>query len=77
MAEEWAQSGFARQTVTDLQPQITDDLLDTLQDRSDFLHGHGFIPRRVDVREWLDPVPLRNALARHREQHSQKGEDRA
>ena len=77
VAEEWAQSGFARQTAAALHPQIADDLLDTLQDRSDFLHRRGFIPRRVDVREWLDPGPLRNALARHREQHSLKGEDRA
>lgn len=77
VAEEWAQAGYAPQTVTNLHPQIADDLLDTLQNRSDFLHRSGFIPRPVDVRKWLDPDPLRDALARHRGECSQKGEDRS
>ena len=72
VAEEWAQAAYAPQTVTDLRPQIADDLLDTLQNRSDFLHARGFIPRPVDVREWLDPGPLRTALARYHEQSSQE-----
>jgi hypothetical protein len=55
VAEEWAQAACAPQTVTDLRPRIADDLLDTLQNRSDFRHSHGFIPRPVDVRAWLDP----------------------
>ncbi len=75
VAEEWAQAAYTRQTVADLRPQIADDLLDTLQNRSDFLYERGFIPRPVDVREWLDPGPLRNALTRYREQGSTKGED--
>jgi ABC-type nitrate/sulfonate/bicarbonate transport system substrate-binding protein len=65
VAEEWAQAAYARQTVTNLRPQITGDLLDTLQNRSDFLHDRGFIPRQVNVREWLDPGPLESALALH------------
>jgi len=63
VAEEWAQAAYAHQTVTNLRPQITGDLLDTLQNRSDFLHDRGFIPRQVNVREWLDPDPLESALA--------------
>jgi ABC-type nitrate/sulfonate/bicarbonate transport system substrate-binding protein len=75
VAEEWAQAGYAPHTVTDLRPQIADDLLDALQNRADFLHARGFIPRPVDTREWLDPAPLCSALARHDEQNSQDRED--
>jgi ABC-type nitrate/sulfonate/bicarbonate transport system substrate-binding protein len=75
VAEEWAQAAYAPQTVTDLRPRIADDLLDTLQNRSDFLHSHGLIPRPVDVRAWLDPGPLRTALALQREQPSQRRGD--
>ena len=75
VAEEWAQAGYAPHTVTDLRPQITDDLLDALQIRADFLHARGFIPRPVETREWLDPAPLRSALARYNEQDGQRRED--
>jgi ABC-type nitrate/sulfonate/bicarbonate transport system substrate-binding protein len=71
VAEEWAHAGYAPQTVADLHPQIADDLLDTLQNRSDFLHRRGFIPRPVDVRRWLDPSPLHTALILHGEQGGQ------
>jgi ABC-type nitrate/sulfonate/bicarbonate transport system substrate-binding protein len=62
VAEEWAQAGYASQMVSGLHPQITEDLLETLQSRRDFLYGRGFIPHPVSVREWLDPEPLQRAL---------------
>jgi ABC-type nitrate/sulfonate/bicarbonate transport system substrate-binding protein len=63
VAEEWAQAAYGSRTVSSLHPQIAEDLLDTLQNRSDFLYDRGFIPRPVNVREWLDPDPLLRALA--------------
>jgi ABC-type nitrate/sulfonate/bicarbonate transport system substrate-binding protein len=77
VAEEWARAGYAPQTVTQLRPQIADDLLDTLQNRSDFLHRRGFIPRPVDVRKWLDPSPLHAALILHGERGGQMRGERS
>lgn len=73
VAEEWARAAYAGHLVRSLQPQISEDLLDVLQSRADFLHDRDFIPARVDVRAWLDTDPLQHALTRHQSQH---GRDR-
>jgi ABC-type nitrate/sulfonate/bicarbonate transport system substrate-binding protein len=63
VAEEWARAAYADDLVQNLQPRISEDLLDVLQSRADFLHDRAFLPRRVDVRAWLDTDPLQHALA--------------
>jgi ABC-type nitrate/sulfonate/bicarbonate transport system substrate-binding protein len=63
VAEEWAQAAYPERMVMNLRPEISDCLLDVLQNRADFLYDHDFMPSRVDVRRWLDPDPLRQALA--------------
>ncbi len=68
-AEEWARAAYADDLVQTLQPRISEDLLDVLQSRADFLHDRDFLPRRVDVRTWLDADPLQHALALQRHQH--------
>jgi hypothetical protein len=55
--------------VQNLQPRISEHLLDVLQSRADFRRDRGFLPRRVDVRSWLDTDPLRHALAVQRHQY--------
>jgi ABC-type nitrate/sulfonate/bicarbonate transport system substrate-binding protein len=69
VAEEWARAGYCDDLVQNLQPRISEHLLDALQDRAGFLHDRGFLPRRVDVRTWLDADPLQHALALQRHQH--------
>ena len=73
MAEEWARAAYSDHLVRSLQPQISEDLVEMLQSRADFLRDHDFIPSGVDVRGWLDTDPLQHALAMHRGQH---GRDR-
>ena len=73
VAEEWAKAAYADHLVRSLQPQISEDLLDVLQSRADFLHDRDFLPSRVDVRSWLDTDPLQHGLALHQGQH---GRDR-
>ena len=34
-----------------------------LGNRAGFLFRRGFVPSQVNVRDWLDPEPLRRALA--------------
>jgi ABC-type nitrate/sulfonate/bicarbonate transport system substrate-binding protein len=63
VAEEWARAAYADDLVQNLQPRISEDLLDLLQSRADFLYDRAFLPRRVDVRTWLDTDPLQHALA--------------
>ena len=49
---------LARQFRVSLEPEW----IDGLQDQSNFLHGAGLIASKVDVREWIDRVPLEEAL---------------
>ncbi len=69
VAEEWARAGYADDLVQNLQPRGSEVLLDVLQSRADFQHDRDFLPRRVDVRGWLDTDPLQQAMARQRNQH--------
>lgn len=65
VAEEWARAAYADDLVQNLQPRISEDLLDVLQSRADFLHDRAFLPRRVDVRTWLDDSFLRHRAYDH------------
>jgi len=52
---------------TGLHPDLSDERLDLLAAQEDFLHRHGFLAERVDVRAWAVHEPLaaaREALAR-------------
>lgn len=75
VAEEWARAAYASDLVSKLRPQISDDLLDVLQGRADFLHDRGFLPCRVDVGTWLDAEPLQHALALQRHQHGRSAQN--
>lgn len=61
-AEELIPEIFAPDFAVDLAPRLDDLALEGLALQTDFLHRHGFIPRRVDPAEWVEPTPLADAL---------------
>ncbi|MFD4509208.1 ABC transporter substrate-binding protein [Streptomyces sp. NPDC058457] len=48
---------------TSLGVDLSDERLELLAIQERFLHSQGFLRRRVDVRGWADPEPLRRARA--------------
>lgn len=63
-AEHWVEraypGGLHRQLTIGLDPHA----LNALDDLKQFLFKWGFIPSDFDIDAWVDPVPLRSALAR-------------
>ncbi|MBV7535185.1 ABC transporter substrate-binding protein [Duganella sp. sic0402] len=50
-----------------LRTDLSESSLAGLQDFADFLHRWHFLPAAVDVRSWIDPRPLEEALAQRRQ----------
>lgn len=50
---EIAAQAYEQVAPDSLVPSLAPARLDALQHQADFLHGHGFIPARVDVAEWI------------------------
>ena len=61
LSEEWAKSGYHSGLPRHLRPAVNDGLLGALSLRAEFLFDRGFIERRLEVSEWLDPSALREA----------------
>lgn len=49
---EDAETAFGSFTAANLLPDLTAGRLDALQHQADFLFREGFVPQRVDVRDW-------------------------
>ena len=60
LLERCLQPDYARRLV----PEITPELLGTVDMLKSFLFDRGYIARDFALDEWLDPEPLRQALAR-------------
>jgi ABC-type nitrate/sulfonate/bicarbonate transport system substrate-binding protein len=46
-----------------LHPDLSAERIDMLRVQAQFLWSHGFLDRQVDVDAWVDPAPLRAAMA--------------
>jgi len=62
-AEELVPSIFGQSFSADLAPRIDDPVIEALDRQTHWLHRAGFIPRAVPIGEWLDPSPLKRAVA--------------
>lgn len=63
-AEYWLDEGCMSDVAKRLGMSLDEDLVRTLEVRKDFLLEFGFIRRDFNVREWIDPRPLQNAMKR-------------
>lgn len=57
-SEYWVSVAYGKDAHERLGTDLADASIRGLQDFSDFLLRHGFIPNAVDVRQWIDPRPL-------------------
>ncbi|WP_214107881.1 ABC transporter substrate-binding protein [Acrocarpospora catenulata] len=60
-AEEWVDHGHPLDLHSRLTPSLDEDLIAAVESQKDFLLRNGFITTDFDVREWIDPEPLRRA----------------
>ena len=54
-AEEWVEISYGSNLCANLEPTLSDELLDAMDAQQRFLHTHGFIDHQIDVREWAAP----------------------
>ena len=60
---EGVAGAYRADTARSLGLDLSEERLSLLERQEGFLHAHGFLPARVDVRAWADPEPLRRARA--------------
>ncbi len=60
-SEYWVSVAYGKDAERKLKTDLDDLSIVGLQDFTDFLARHRFIPRRFDVREWIDLRPLEAA----------------
>lgn len=53
-AEEWVEIAYGDGLYANLEPSLSDELLNALDNQQRFLHTHGFIEREIDVRGWAE-----------------------
>ncbi|UVL91503.1 ABC transporter substrate-binding protein [Pseudomonas sichuanensis] len=53
-SEHWVATAYGEDAHRRLRTMLDEQSIVGLQDFTDFLHRWGFIPRRFDVREWID-----------------------
>ena len=63
-AEYWLDEGCGQDVAHRLAFSLDDDLVKALETRKSFLLEFGFMMRDFDIREWMDPRPLQNAMKR-------------
>ncbi len=63
VADEWVTDAFGEHIHQQLAPAITDELIQALAIRKDFMREHGFIEHDFWVQEWVNPAPLEAARA--------------
>ncbi|MCC6780098.1 MAG: ABC transporter substrate-binding protein [Hyphomicrobiales bacterium] len=61
-AEYWLDEGCRSDVAHRLSFSLADELVRALAARKDFLLEFGFMRNDFDIRAWMDPRPLRNAL---------------
>ncbi|MCY1273452.1 2'-hydroxybiphenyl-2-sulfinate desulfinase [compost metagenome] len=63
-SEYWVAAAYGEDAHQRLFTKLEEKSLVALQDLTDFLERHGFIPRSFDVRDWIDPRPLEAVLGK-------------
>lgn len=61
-AEYWLDEGCRPDVAKQLSFSLDEHLVKALEARKKFLLEFGFMKRDFDIREWMDPRPLRNAI---------------
>lgn len=61
-AEYWLDEGCQPDVAHRLAFSLDEPLVEALEARKRFLLEHGFMRRDFDIRAWIDPQPLQNAL---------------
>ncbi|TBU93999.1 ABC transporter substrate-binding protein [Phytopseudomonas dryadis] len=63
-SEYWVAAAYGEDAHRRLYTRFDEQSISALQDLTDFLERHAFIPRRFDVRDWFDPRPLESVLGK-------------
>jgi len=63
-AEYWLDEGCKPDVTKRLGMSLDENLVKALEVRKNFLLEFGFLRRDFDIREWIDPRPLQNAMRR-------------
>ncbi|MCC6194624.1 MAG: ABC transporter substrate-binding protein [Burkholderiales bacterium] len=63
-AEYWLDQGVGEDVGRRLAMSFDEPLVSALETRKRFMLEHGFIRRDFDIREWMNPEPLRHAKRR-------------
>ncbi|MDH1631551.1 ABC transporter substrate-binding protein [Pseudomonas mosselii] len=61
-SEYWVAAAYGEDAHRRLRTALDGRSIAALQDFSEFLHRWGFIPRRIDVREWIDSSVLEQVI---------------
>ncbi|WP_085616914.1 MULTISPECIES: ABC transporter substrate-binding protein [unclassified Pseudomonas] len=61
-SEYWVAAAYGEDAHLRLRTNLAERSIEALQDLTDFLERWGFIPRRFDVRQWVEPRPLAHLL---------------
>lgn len=61
-SEYWVAAAYGEDAHLRLQTNLAERSVGALQDLTDFLERWDFIPRRFDVRQWIEPGPLEQLL---------------
>jgi len=56
-------AAYGERMAAHLAPSLDDELVACLEDQKRFLLRRGFMSRDFDLKDWIDPAPLRRALA--------------
>lgn len=63
-AEFWIDKGCGADVTSRLDFSLSGPLVKALEARKQFLLQHGFLRHDFDIRDWMDPRPLQNAIKR-------------
>ncbi|CAB5565233.1 2'-hydroxybiphenyl-2-sulfinate desulfinase [Pseudomonas putida] len=61
-SEYWVAAAYGEDAHLRLRTNLAERSIEALQDLTDFLERWGFIARRFDVRQWIEPRPLAHLL---------------
>ncbi|MBF8732649.1 ABC transporter substrate-binding protein [Pseudomonas guariconensis] len=61
-SEYWVAAAYGEDAHLRLRTNLAERSIEALQDLTDFLERWGFITRRFDVRQWIEPRPLAHLL---------------
>ena len=61
-AEEWVEAAYETDFHCRMAPELPEESISAIESQKDFLLRWGFIEHDFDVRAWIDPRPLEEAL---------------